>query len=152
MTLSVPAEIGAHQPLNEFKEIIILPYFSSLVKHVCSLDDEKRFITGDDGGNLWVWDVEVNPSLMFLFSLFFIAFVVFSNYPKKKTGSLLKRLELHQTAINGLIKIKMSHQFTNMCFMNNDESIQLASSASESNLIVVSSIDKTLSVSSWLIY
>jgi WD40 repeat protein len=129
-SLTSANEIGSYQPFNEFKDLIILPYFSNQIKHLCPLDDERRFITGDVEGNLLVWDAE--------------------------NGSLLKKLDnLHRSAINGLVKLRLSHQFTNKfnyfdrtttldeTSTNADSTIN---TASQSNLIIVSSIDKTLSI------
>jgi len=37
-------EIGAFQPKNPFKDLILLPYFDRVVRHVCVLSDKKRFV------------------------------------------------------------------------------------------------------------
>lgn len=35
-------DLGSHQPNNPFKDLTLLPYFSSIVRQICVLSDEKR--------------------------------------------------------------------------------------------------------------
>ena len=57
-----PLEIGPYQPRNQFRDLLLMPYFECLVDHACMLDDEKRFITGDHNGSICVWDSEVRSA------------------------------------------------------------------------------------------
>ncbi|CAF1016158.1 unnamed protein product [Brachionus calyciflorus] len=71
-------EIGSYQPLNPFTEIILLPCFNSIITQIYVLRDKKRFIVGDDSGNLTVWD--------------------------SNSGTKLTEMRYHQQSINSIVE------------------------------------------------
>lgn len=52
-------EIGPDQPENTFSNITILPIFKSAVTQIYIFKDKKKFVVGDENGNLSIWDSKV---------------------------------------------------------------------------------------------
>ena len=79
-------EIGSFQPNNPYKDLILLPYFSGIVRTICVLRDEKRFLIGDDMGNLTIWN---------------------------ENGNLISNLKFHTSSIVSIVKFLDSKLFQN---------------------------------------